>query len=825
MGYPFRRFGYFNSQKNGIDVINMINFLLSGLWGIGMKDLEQGTADSLKCFCPVCHLVFGNPSREACPECGAAMPEDGWGLLPYPFRNNFILMDQLGRGGMGAVYKAISNETGLAVALKIARVDRDVEEMKHRFSREMAVANMLSERDQDAFVNVTSTDTMAQPYYMAMEFVDAPTLSAFIIKNGRSVKGRYVLPYMEAINLVDAILSSLSVAHHHKIVHMDIKPDNIFIEEMVSSDGKVFYHAKIADLGACIFEDDESSKDNMILGTPGYMSPEQIMGEDVNRSTDVFAVAAMMYELITGATPYEPEKGLRGKAMAKAYLDNMKAGRLQPSDIIPPDVFSLLKKAMAYKAPDRFATAEEFRAALKELLSSQVERNKSQLQFIHEQREALAERISSVRESLKDLLIVSTALLTIEQKLEKIPMKDQDIAMEPHVVKARLSRLASEARNLEARMAAVRRNLAIRNRGPVSRLGRKMVARLKKLLTRDEDGSSHGAPVLARGLAEGSVSMSQITSEAPKAGKKTSEVTKLAVKTPVKVMPPGSGRVLCVAFSPVGELLATGSNKGLIAMFDLRHGPKFFQGHEDSIRSIGFDPSGSLMITAGWDKSIKVWDVKTKQEVETMFGHTSGLWSAWFTADGKYIVSSASDDSLRVWTFPGGRIVKQARMTNKEVVSMVVSPDGDTAITGGGSGQIMKWSLPDLGKLGTVVGHEDAVRALGISPDGRVLATGGADGTVKTWDVGTMKEIATLKGHKGWIRSITVANEGQHLVATGSNDRSLRLWRANGEFLGVVGKTMPQIIPVSFSGNTMMLASGFEPDTVAIFSMEKFIRE
>jgi len=793
-----------------------------------MSNYEENVANSLKCFCPVCHLVFGNPSRESCPECGSKMPDDGWGLLPYPFRNNFILMEQLGRGGMGAVYKAISNETGLAVALKIARVDRDVEEMKHRFSREMAVANMLSERDKDAFVGVTSTDTMAQPYYMAMEFVDAPTLSAFIIKNGSKIKGKFVLPYMEAINLSTAILGSLSVAHHHKIVHMDIKPDNIFINEMVSSDGKVLYHAKIADLGACIFEDDESAQDDMIMGTPGYMSPEQILGEDVKRSTDVFAVAAMMYEMIAGTTPYEPEAGLRGIAMAKGYLKNMKAGRLQPSDRIPPDVQSLLKKALAYKESDRFATAEEFKASLEELLTSQVERNKSQLQLIHEQRDLLSERINSVRESLKDLLQVSTELLTIEQKLEKIPVDDQDIALEPHIVKARLTRLTSEAQHLEARLAAVRRNLAMQNRGPVSKLGRKMASGIKNLFAKkDEDDEASGAPFLSDAhRSEKSVSMAQISSTTPKSVKRDSEVIKLAVKTPAKVLPPGSGRVLCVAFSPVERLLVTGSNKGLVAMFDLSHGgrPEVFQAHDDSIRSIAFDPFGKLMITAGWDKSIKVWDVKTKKEVETLFGHTAGLWSAYFSSEGSNIVSASSDESFRVWSYPDGRILHQVRMTNKEIVSMVASPEGDMAFTGGWGGQIKKWSLPDLKEIATVIGHEDAVRALGISPDGRILATGGADGTVKTWDVKTMKQIATLSGHKGWIRSIAVAEEGR-LVATGSNDKTLRLWRAKGEFLGVVGKKMPQIIPVCFSDNGMMLASGFEPDTVAIFSMEKFARE
>ncbi len=785
---------------------------------------------TLTYFCPTCHCIFRDPARQSCPECNSPKPDEGWGLLPYPFRNNFILMEQLGRGGMGAVYKAISNETGKAVALKIARMDRDVEEMKHRFSREMAVANMLGERDKDAFVGVTSTDTMAQPYYMAMEFVDAPTLTGFLLKNGKKVNSVYILPYMEAIKLGEAILASLSVAHHHKIVHMDIKPDNIFIQEMVSADGKVVYHAKIADLGACIFEDDESSKDNMILGTPGYMSPEQIMGKSIHRSTDVYAVAAIMYELITGKTPYEPEPGLRGMARAKGYLKNMKAGRLQQSDLIPSDVFALLQKALAYKHSDRFQEAGEFKDALVSLLETQVQRNRSQLQSIHEQYHDLKERIDNVRESLKDLLQVSTELLSLEKQLDAIPTDDQDIALEPQVIKNRLGQLATEARNLESRLDAVRKNLAAQNKGGVSKLGTKMAKGIKGLFKRDKEDEAEpvqGSPVLSRSTQKrASVNMSQITAVMHKEeASKNESLLKLAIKGPAKVVPPGTGRVLCVAFSPSGRYLVTGSNKGLIAVFDLQHGgkPEVFQAHEDSIRSIDFAPDGSLFVTASWDKVIKVWDIRTQKEVETMFGHTAGVWGAFFTSDGRYVVSAGSDESFRVWSFPGGRIVNQVRLTDKQVISMAISREEDFVWTGGWKGQVAKWAIPDMTVLEKVKGHNDAVRALGVSPGGRLLATGGADGTVHTWEAKQMTHIATLHGHTDWIRSIAVSREGQ-IIATGSNDRTLRLWRANGEFLGVVGRRMPANIPVAFSEDGNLLASGYEPDTAAIFSTSKFIR-
>jgi eukaryotic-like serine/threonine-protein kinase len=204
----------------------------------------------------------------------------------------YELISQLGRGGMGAVYKARQTSLDRLVALKILTpsLARNADFIK-RFLREARSAGKLNHPNIVTGIDVGEADGY---FYFAMEFVDGESLGARLKRDGK-------LPPLEAVTLVRQVAEGLKHAHEHEMIHRDVKPDNI----MVDSRGI----AKLCDLGLARTtgaDDSSLTQTGTALGTPYYISPEQARGEsDVDGRADLYSLGATLYHLVSGQTPYE----------------------------------------------------------------------------------------------------------------------------------------------------------------------------------------------------------------------------------------------------------------------------------------------------------------------------------------------------------------------------------------------------------------------------------------------------------------------------------------------------------------------------------------
>ena len=254
---------------------------------------------------------------------------------------------ELAHGAMGVVYEAYDPLIRRRVALKTIRPDQlegeRTADMIARFRREAQAAGRLSHPN---IVPIYDFDDDAGTWFIAMEFVDGREL-----KECFAADERFRMPDIERI--MTQILDALDYSHRQGVVHRDIKPANIFL----LADGTV----KVADFGIAHIESSSLTQVGTVVGTPNYMSPEQIMGLPVDGRSDLFAAGVILYQFLTGERPFA---GSSTTTMQKV----LKEEPLAPSTLnvqLPPAIDAVVRKALAKRADDRFQSAHEFSVALR----------------------------------------------------------------------------------------------------------------------------------------------------------------------------------------------------------------------------------------------------------------------------------------------------------------------------------------------------------------------------------------------------------------------------------------------------------------------------
>lgn len=255
----------------------------------------------------------------------------------------YEIVAELGQGAMGVVYKATDPLIDRVVAIKTINLnlaEDEQEEFEARFYQEAKAAGRLSHPNIVTIFDVGKSDDLA---YIAMEFLQGRELRD-ILNDGER------LPVQQVLDLVAQVASGLGYAHEHGIVHRDIKPSNI----MVIRDG----HVKITDFGIARMESASvRTQTGMVLGSPKYMSPEQVMGKNVDSRSDNFSLGVMLYEMLTGQAPFN------GENVNAIMYQTLNVTPAPPGNLnknIPEMLNFIVAKALAKSVDDRYQSAKDF---------------------------------------------------------------------------------------------------------------------------------------------------------------------------------------------------------------------------------------------------------------------------------------------------------------------------------------------------------------------------------------------------------------------------------------------------------------------------------
>ncbi|HEY1479945.1 MAG TPA: Stk1 family PASTA domain-containing Ser/Thr kinase [Gaiellales bacterium] len=263
---------------------------------------------------------------------------------PRLFDGRYQLLGRLGAGGMATVWLADDTSLHRKVAIKVlAERYAEDEQFVERFRREAQSAAGLNHPN---IVAIYDRGVAEGTYYIAMEYLDGPTLKAVIDERGGLEPDR-------AIGFATQILSALRFAHNHGVVHRDIKPHNV----VVAPDGRL----KVTDFGIARAGASQMTEVGSIVGTAQYLSPEQARGEVVGPPSDLYSVGIVLYEMLTGRVPFEGDSAV---AIAMKHLGEEPVPPSAYAPGTPPALEQVVLRALAKDAGDRYQTAEEMAADL-----------------------------------------------------------------------------------------------------------------------------------------------------------------------------------------------------------------------------------------------------------------------------------------------------------------------------------------------------------------------------------------------------------------------------------------------------------------------------
>lgn len=270
------------------------------------------------------------------------------GLINHTIDDRYLIEAELGRGGVGVVYLARDRKLhDKPVVIKVL-LDKSLQNswVVQKFQQEKEA---LARVDHPGVVGILDTGELADGKpYLVMQFIDGVSLRSQIKPEG--------MPFERAAEIIKQTSRALAAAHDRGILHRDLKPENIMLQTFGSGEEQV----KIIDFGIAKLKDSivaPSTVTGATAGTVAYMAPEQLSGRPVSTATDVFALATIAYELVTGRKPFNPETGFELLEMQRAGV------RVTPKDLRPSlseDASTTILRALSFDSQQRFAGARDF---------------------------------------------------------------------------------------------------------------------------------------------------------------------------------------------------------------------------------------------------------------------------------------------------------------------------------------------------------------------------------------------------------------------------------------------------------------------------------
>ena len=757
----------------------------------------------------------------------------------------YEIVTELGRGGMSVVYQARQRGLNRLVALKRIRDGaRAGAEQRQRFRTEAEAIARLQHPNIVQIFDVGEED--GSPFF-SLEFMDGGNLAAKL--------GGTPQPARTAAQLVATLARAMQAAHAQGIIHRDLKPANILLRSLATEDtenteqrgscGLSFWVSSVASAAQFVPKISDfglaklltgihgvETQSGAVIGTPSYMAPEQAQGKvkAIGPATDIYALGAILYELLTGRPPFRAETALETLHQVQT-VEPVPPSRLQPQ--LPRDLETITLKCLAKEPARRYPTAGDLAEDLRRWLEGRP---------IQARRVGVAERAGRWcrRNPMLAGAIGAASLFlvlgTLVSSLLAVYAFGEARRADREAVSVREAKQFSDRRYYASEMKlanldyvagqvdlAQQRLQKFEPQAAVGQVGDGRygdpdlrgfewyyLQRLCQLELHTLQG--HAGQVMGVAFSPDGCRLASANRDG------TVRVWNTATNQELLTLKTHTGPAWSVAFSPDGRRLASAGQDGTVRMCDVATGQLVTLGtHAGQVWCVAFSQDGRLA-SAGQDGIVQVWNTATGQKLPTLEGHTGDVFGVAFSPDGR-LASAGKDRTVRVWDAAGSQKLLPLQGHTGEVLAVAFSPDGRWLASGGGrpEGIVRVWDAATGQFLRPLDARTMWVWGVAFSPDGRRLASAGQDGAVRLWDAATGEELVTLRPHIGRVSGVAFSPDGRRLAAA-FQDGAVRVWDAATRqktltFQGHAGSVMA----VAFSPDGMHIASVNGDRTVKVW--------
>ncbi|MDA0751096.1 MAG: protein kinase [Verrucomicrobia bacterium] len=770
-----------------------------------------------------------------CPQCGTPLPQDApMGMCPkcllaegsktlpnipsvsieaesYTAVGDYDLLEVIARGGMGVVYRARQMSLNRVVALKMILSGRLATENEvTRFRAEAEAAAHLRHPNIVAVFDVGETDGR---HFYSMEFVEGDHLET------RMQQG--ALPMKQAVSYMIKIARAVHFAHQRGVVHRDLKPQNILLDEHDQPRITDFGLAKRMDLDA------DLTLTGTVFGSPAYMAPEQAQGKQdtVGPLTDVYALGAILFRMIAGRPPFQ----------ASTPLETMKAvAESNPPSLItirqdaPADLETICLKCLEKNPAQRYGSAQDLAEELERWMS-----NKPILARPSTAKERFQKWVNRnpllVSMSSLVLLVGFIAFLVVGWQLQQTRSA---LAKAEQLIVAEAT----------ARAAVMEPYLILPHDGPVAAVS----------------FSNNGEQILSASHDHSARLWNAQSGDVVRVFEGHEGVVGKAMFSP------DEHQILTVSFdshfqyphlSPNNELFVTTRiprfGDRSVRVWDKATGAQIsVLDHANQVVDADFSPDGLQIVTASWDHQGRVWDVLSGKETSTLKYHQAALLSARFSPDGRQVITTPSGNDYQITIHPGGgggstSSVHEAfigslwDVESGELVESIdncardgfliggyrssrsvaeFSADGQWIILSGGNpSNLMLWNVSKQRIEHLLKGHETELVGARFNTDSTQVISYGADKTARIWDVATGRQTALLSAHKDTVLWAEFNKSGS-LVVTASGDGTARVWDAStGVGISVLKGHQDKVYQARFSPDGLRVVTASEDGTARLW--------
>lgn len=276
--------------------------------------------------------------------------------------------------------------------------------------------------------------------------------------------------------------------------------------------------------------------------------------------------------------------------------------------------------------------------------------------------------------------------------------------------------------------------------------------------------------------------------------------------------------VTSVAWSPDSNNIVSASYDKTVKIWNVNNGREInsFKAHSDLVNTVNFSPDGNKIASASADKTIKLWNIEGKL-IQTFTGHRSEITSIDFSPDGKQLVSGSTDNTIKIWQLEDGKLIHTLKNHTSGIWKVRFSPDGKTIASASWDNTIKLWNTNGI-LLKTLRGHNGRVRGLAWSPDGKTIASTSEDKTIRFWNLNNAL-VKTVYGHKNGIIKVAISPDGK-TIASASDDSTIKLWNRNGEMLQSIYSNSRGFLDVNFSPDNKIIASAGNDNLIKLWTTE-----